>query len=95
MKECYYTLDIICAAINECEIRLLLTKMINRDEILLKNIDIKGNGEFKNIIVFLVTNSRYNHVVEQLITRLIENTKVLSLNINRAEERQNILDDDE
>lgn len=95
LKRHYYELIISCALEDEISVKNLLTKVINKNEITLTNISSKEEQNNKEISISVFTNSVNNHIMDNLIGRLTVDPKVISLTINRSEQRQNILDDDE
>lgn len=94
-KRHYYELVILCSCSDEVSVKSLLVKTINQNEIILNSITSKTSQNNKEIIVSVFTNSDNHHIIDNLINKLMVNSKVLSLTINRSEQRQNVLDDDE
>lgn len=90
-----YDFVILCHKSNENNIKSLLAKIINRNEITLTNINTEEKNDYKLITLSLFTNSHYNHIIDTLIGKLMSDSRILSLSINQSEQRQNILDDDE
>ena len=70
-------------------------KTINRNEIILTNINTEDKNDNKLITISLFTNNHYSHLIDNLIGKLMSDSRVLSLSINQSEQRQNVLDDDE
>jgi len=95
LKRHFYEFTILCAQNDADNVKGLLTKVINKNEITLTNINTEVNNDNKRISVSVFTNSHHNHIIDNLISRLTVDSKVLSLSINRTEQRQNVLDDDE
>ena len=95
IKKNYYELIILCATEDEASVKNLIIQSLNKNEISLTGIVNKSDKNNKEISVCLVNNSNNNHVIDNLINKLILNYKVISVTINRIEHRQNALDDDE
>lgn len=95
VKRHYYQLTILCDSNDEVSVKNLLNRVINKNEITLTNLSSRDEKDNKEISVALFTNSLNNHIIDSLIGRLTIDSKILSLTINRTEEGQNVLDDDE
>lgn len=95
IKKHNYEFLILCHKSNENNIKTLLVKTINRNEITLTNINTEDKNDNKLITISLFTNNHYSHLIDNLIGKLMSDSRVLSLSINQSEQRQNVLDDDE
>lgn len=95
LKRHCYELNILCHDSDEASVKNLLTKVINKNEITLTNIASKEEKGNKEISVSVFTSNMHNYMIDNLIGRLTVDPKIISLTINRSEQRQNILDDDE
>lgn len=96
LKHQIYDFNILCKKNNEQNVKNLITKLVNNDEINLTNITSKEEGENINISVSLIADTNSNYLVDKLLSKLTSDSAVLSLGINRTEiKKENGLDDDE
>lgn len=96
LKHQIYDFNILCKKNNEQNVKNLITKLVNHDEINLTNITNKEEGENINISVSLIADTNSNYLVDKLLSKLTSDSAVLSLGINRTEiKKENGLDDDE
>lgn len=96
LKHQIYDFNILCKKNNEQNVKNLITKLVNHDEINLTNITSKEEGENINISVSLIADTNSNYLVDKLLSKLTSDSAVLSLGINRTEiKKENGLDDDE
>lgn len=96
LKHQLYDLNIICKKDNEQNVKNLITKLVNHDEINLINISSKEENENINILVSLSASNNFNYLVDKLLSKLTTDASVLSLGINRTETKKDSgLDDDE
>lgn len=96
LKHQLYDLNIICKKGNEQNIKNLITKLVNHDEINLINISSKEENGNVNILVSLSASNNFNYLVDKLLSKLTTDSSVLSLGINRTETKKDSgLDDDE
>ena len=96
LKHQIYDFNILCKKNNEQNVKNLITKLVNHDEINLTNITSKEEGENINISVSCIADTNSNYLVDKLLSKLTSDSAVLSLGINRTEiKKENGLDDDE
>lgn len=95
LKRHHYQFSIACHHEDESSVKGLLTKAINKNEVNLTNLSSKEENGNTLISFSVFTNTDNSYVVDSLISKLTVEPKVLSLNINRSEQTQNVLDDDE
>ena len=95
IKHHEYEFSVVCKSKNEKDVKSLINKIINKNEIILKNINSLINSDEVKITVCIVVDSNYNYMVDRMFSKLTNESSVISLSINRNEHKKQNLDDDD
>lgn len=95
IKHHEYEFSVVCKSKNEKDVKSLINKIINKNEIILKNINSVINSDEVKITVCIVVDSNYNYMVDRMFSKLTNESSVISLSINRNEHKKQNLDDDD
>ena len=95
VKHHEYEFSVVCKKNDEKEVKSLINRLINKNEITLSNINsVNDNNEVK-ITVCISADSTYNYMVDRIFSKLTTESSIISLSINRTEHKKQNLDDDD